>query len=71
MSEALKLAVILRGERCAFCGQPAEGNFSIHRDGFSEGPEVELCDNCGGKQEPTLFEIWSQISQSPTRHENS
>jgi hypothetical protein len=71
MSEALKLAVILRGERCAFCGQPAEGNFSIHRDGFSEGPEVALCDKCGGYPEPSLPEIWDRISQSPTKHENS
>lgn len=47
---------------CAFCEQPAEGNYSIHRDGFGEGPEIALCDGCGSKTEPTLEEIWARIS---------
>jgi ribosomal protein L24E len=49
---------------CAFCSEPAEGNYSVHRDGFCEGPEVELCDACGKDVEPTLADIWSRISQA-------
>jgi hypothetical protein len=71
MSEADQLAAVLRSDRCAYCGELAEGNFSIHRDGFSEGPEVQLCDRCGGHTDPSLPEIWSRISQASTRHENS
>lgn len=47
---------------CANCGNPAEGNYSIHRDGFGEGPEVDLCDACGSKPEPTCAEIWENIA---------
>lgn len=32
---------------CAACGKAAEGNYSVHRDGFCSGPEVPLCDDCG------------------------
>lgn len=52
---------------CVFCGQPAQGNFSIHRDGFGVGPEVDLCDACGGDETPTCAEIWDQIAM-PTQH---
>lgn len=48
---------------CAFCGQPAQGNCSIHRDGFGVGPEVDLCDACGSESEPTCAEIWEKIAQ--------
>lgn len=48
---------------CAFCGGPAEGNYSIHRDGFDVGPEVELCDEHGGHEKPTCEEIWDRIAQ--------
>jgi hypothetical protein len=51
-------------ENCAFCGQPAEGNYSIHRDGFGEGPEVDLCDAHGGDLLPTCEEIWAKIAKS-------
>lgn len=72
MSEAEELAKLLRADRCAFCGQPAEGNFSIHRDGFAEGPEVELCNKCGGGQRPTCVEIWEAISPlRPGNHESN
>jgi hypothetical protein len=47
---------------CAFCGHPAEGNYSIHRDGFGVGPEVDLCDEHGGEF-PTCDEIWERIAQ--------
>lgn len=46
---------------CAACGKPAEGNHSMHRDGFCEGPEVELCDECGGHPLPTCESLWRMI----------
>lgn len=49
-------------ETCSFCGQAAEGNHAIHRDGFDVGPEVPLCDECGGEEGPTCEEIWEKIS---------
>jgi hypothetical protein len=49
---------------CTFCGKLAEGNYSIHRDGFGEGPEVPLCDGCGGRPTPTEQAIWARIGQS-------
>jgi hypothetical protein len=42
-----------------------QGNHSIHRDGFSVGPEVDLCDACGGRPEPTCEEIWDRIAETP------
>jgi len=35
--------------RCAACGEDvvAATPFSIHRDGFRDGPEVALCRDCG------------------------
>jgi hypothetical protein len=48
---------------CAYCGGPAEGNYSIHRDGFGEGPEVDLCDAHGGQPEPGLGEVWERIAE--------
>ena len=47
---------------CSFCGKPAEGNYSIHRDGFDAGPQVDLCDGCGGEETPTCEEIWERIA---------
>lgn len=49
--------------RCAACGDHAQGNASIHRDGFGEGPEVELCDACGMAELPTCEELWKQIAE--------
>lgn len=49
---------------CAYCGRPAEGNHATHRDGgVGIGPEVPLCDACGGGESPTLDEIWERISR--------
>ena len=48
--------------KCAYCGKPAEGNFLVHRDGFCDGPDVPLCDECGSETEPTLVEIWAKIA---------
>lgn len=49
---------------CACCSGPAEGNYSIHRDGFGEGPEVWLCDDCGKDETPTCEEIWARIAEN-------
>lgn len=51
---------------CAYCKKPAEGNYGIHRDGFCEGPEVDLCDACGGSPAEVLSceEIWARISHA-------
>lgn len=50
-------------DKCVNCESPAEGNFSVHRDGFGVGPEVPLCDACGSKEEPTCAEIWDRIAE--------
>lgn len=47
---------------CSYCGGEAQGNFSIHRDGFGVGPEVDLCDPCGGPDLPA-GDIWERIAQ--------
>lgn len=60
-----KAAKVLAADRfCAYCGRPAEGNFSVHRDGFDLGPEVDLCDACGDAKGPTLDVIWGCIRQA-------
>ncbi len=48
-------------KQCASCDKPAQGNHAIHRDGFGDGPEVDLCDACGSKETPTCEEIWENI----------
>lgn len=53
-----------RERRCAYCGDRAEGKYNIHRDGFCQGPEVPLCNGCGGAEKPTEREIWSRIGQA-------
>lgn len=49
--------------RCAYCGAFAEGTYSVHRDGFGVGPEVDLCNDCGSGDSPTLAAIWAHIGQ--------
>lgn len=49
--------------KCAACGDHARGNCSIHRDGFDQGPEVELCDACGMSELPTCEDLWRQIAE--------
>lgn len=50
---------------CAYCGKTAQGNFAIHRDGFGEGPEVDLCDGCGACDETVLSceTIWEKFAK--------
>ncbi|MFA5052815.1 MAG: hypothetical protein WC565_02055 [Parcubacteria group bacterium] len=52
----------MSGLKCAYCGGPAQGNYSLHRDGFCVGPEVDLCDNCGSGVTPSCEQIWDQIA---------
>lgn len=49
--------------RCAVCRKKTEGEYSIHRDGFGEGPEVPLCNECGSGEPPTCEEIWALIGR--------
>jgi len=49
---------------CAYCGKPSEGNHAIHRDGFGVGPQVDLCDACGGDETPTCEQIWDVIAKA-------
>jgi len=51
---------------CVYCGNPAEGKHTIHRDGMGLGPDVPLCNRCGSGTTPTLQEIWDKISQTET-----
>ena len=53
--------------KCAYCSKPAHGNYSIHRDGFGVGPQVALCDDCGGHLFPTCDAIWERISRRRKR----
>jgi len=54
---------------CAYCdvafiGEPRS---SIHRDGFGVGPEVPLCERCGGHVLPSCDEIWEGIARRMSR----
>jgi hypothetical protein len=46
---------------CAACGALTTGECSIHRDGYFKGPEVELCDTCGGPDGPTCEQLFAMI----------
>lgn len=48
---------------CAACGERAEGEYSIHRDGFGVGPEVPLCNACGREETPTCDDLWRRIAK--------
>lgn len=50
-------------ERCANCDVPVlVRRHAIHRDGFGLGPEVPLCDACGGERGPSCEKIWARIA---------
>jgi hypothetical protein len=53
---------MLANVQCAACGDPVEGEYSIHRDGFCIGPEVWICNGCGGEETPTCCELWADIA---------
>lgn len=56
--------------RCAYCAQPAEGRYGVHRDGYGVGPLMDLCDACGAHETPRLADIWERIAQ-PSTHEDA
>lgn len=60
--EDLTVDAELVGKPCSYCGKPCEGHFAIHRDGFCVGPEVPLCDEHGGSEEPTVEAIWTRLA---------
>lgn len=60
--EGLTVDAELVGKPCSYCGKPCEGHFAIHRDGFCVGPEVPLCDEHGGSEEPTVEAIWARLA---------
>lgn len=65
VSDVLHLVEDVRKRRlCAYCGAEIAGEvrYGIHRDGFDEGPEVDLCDGCGSGPLPTCEEIWAKIA---------
>jgi hypothetical protein len=47
---------------CAYCGGPHTREYAIHRDGFCQGPQVPLCNRCGGRPKPTERQIWARIA---------
>jgi hypothetical protein len=51
---------------CVYCGKDAEGNYSIHRDGFGVGPDVPLCDACAEDDDIECPDIWHKIAQPST-----
>lgn len=59
--EELPVDADLVGKPCCYCGTPSEGHFAIYRDGFGEGPEVPLCDEHGGTDDPSASDIWARI----------
>jgi hypothetical protein len=49
---------------CAHCGKHVPLDYAtVHRDGFSLGPEVVLCATCGADDGPSAEEIWYRIAQ--------
>jgi NAD-dependent SIR2 family protein deacetylase len=54
--------------RCVYCGTVVSGEpeYTIHRDGFGEGPEVPLCSSCGGSDKPSCVAIWNKIASPGT-----
>lgn len=48
---------------CAACGKDAEGNHTIHRDGFGKGPKVPICNACGADVTPSCPDLWDQIAE--------
>lgn len=50
--------------KCSACRDEITGDIggAIHRDGFGEGPEVVLCEPCGGHELPTCEQLWARIA---------
>ncbi len=54
-----------RSDSCAYCSGPLPDpiGYTIHRDGFGEGPEVPLCNGCAQFPSPTCEQIWDRIRE--------
>lgn len=52
---------------CAYCGEPAQGRYSIHETDNVSGAEVPLCDLCGDLDGPGVETIWAQIRRKKER----
>lgn len=53
---------------CAACGNDATGSkYGIHRDGDEQGPQVDLCNDCGSGATPTCDELWKTIRKRQGR----
>lgn len=54
---------------CSYCEREFAGavEWSIHRDGFGEGPEVVLCEPCAAYPHPTPEEIWARLAERDPR----
>lgn len=50
------------GHDCAACGKTTQGHHAVHRDGMDLGPEVPICDECGGNETPRLPLLWKAIA---------
>lgn len=61
---------IIEPYTCAYCGTwiGPEPEYTIHRDGYDEGPEVPLCCSCGERSGPSCHTIWSRISRTRGVH---
>lgn len=51
---------------CAACDNEAGTTYGIHRDGFGEGPEVMLCDDCGSGFLPTCEKFMDSARHTPS-----
>lgn len=51
---------MMKTEPCCYCCRPTQGEYSIHRDGFGEGPEIDLCNACAENDNITCEMIWER-----------
>ena len=51
---------------CSYCNVPIVGEPTIrlHRDAMGEGPQMPLCNDCGGRREPSCEEIWDHTNEA-------
>jgi NAD-dependent SIR2 family protein deacetylase len=56
---------IQKAFRCVYCGNVETGDpeWTIHRDGFADGPEVPLCSECGESEAISCEAIWRRLNK--------
>lgn len=47
-----------KAKTCAYCGGPAEGNYSVHRDGFGDGPARVALASLSDRERHLLIAIY-------------